>query len=343
MATTKPKGMIHILIADPHEQSRHVIAIMLHKLGYPNVSEAADRAAAEKGVAPFISANSGMSGLLGGAAPKEKCDLDLLILDHDLDGGAGLDYLAALRLRFKPDQLAILFIAAKDKAGSFPVAVAGGANDTLSKPFPLDGLRVKVEGLAGVERPPVIRSFSLGGDAPAAAAPPRPTPKKTTGAMSPTEHAEAALRKAAQVAQSTGLPDPATFAHTIEKYKAKMVGDVVVEEPSPSDGKRPGDRVAIVSASKKETAYSTDGPVTVRLPDGIINGHFHEKVNVIGGGQNCYWARQIGEDQVQLEILSQKGTTTGMVAKSVGLERFMYTFYLCGDHNCPIIGRLAPK
>ncbi len=334
MPPSKPKEKIEILLVDSHEQSRHVIAIMLHKLGYPNVKEAADAASAMKILEGYISKNSGMAGLLGNAAPKEKCDLDLMILDHDLgsdEGGIGV--LANLRVRFKPDQLAVLYTAMKGKEAGLTSAASVGANDTLLKPFPLDTLKVKVEAMAGVDRPPVIQSFSLGG-APAKAA---LLPKTATASpAAKVDEAEAAKAKADAVAAEMKLPDPQSFAHTLAPYLPKMVGDPPEEEPSASSG----DRVAIVSGAK-EAVYSTDGPVTARLVDGAINGHYHEKVNVIGGGQNCYWARQIDDDKVQLEILSQKGRTTGMVAKTVSLERFMYTFYLCKDDLCPILIRLA--
>ncbi|MBF0171235.1 MAG: hypothetical protein HQK87_09135, partial [Nitrospinae bacterium] len=194
--------------------------------------------------------------------------------------------------------------------------------------------------LAGVDRPAVIRSFSLA--APPAAKPAPAAPKPTAAPQAdPAREAEEAKAKAAEVAKSMSLPDPASFAHTLAPYLPKMTGEPEEEVADPvSDKKRAGDRVAIVAKSG-EQSYSTSGQVTARLVEGAINGHYHEKVNVIGGGQNCYWARQIAEDKVQLEILSQKGRTTGMVAKAVSLERFMYTFYLCKDDRCPILIRQA--
>lgn len=88
--------------------------------------------------------------------------------------------------------------------------------------------------------------------------------------------------------------------------------------------------------------YSPDDPTTAELVDGKIDGHYHEKVDVIGGGINCYWARQAeGEEKVLLEYISNKGKPTGMKAKEISLERFMHTFYLCDESVCPIMQRLA--
>jgi len=313
----KPKDKTRILIADSHEQSLHVIAIMLHKMGYENVFEAASRADAEMIIKQNTRSNAGMSGLLGGAAPKEVCDIDLLMLDADLAPDGGLPYLRQLRTRFKPDQLCVLFTAMRGKEEIFQIAGGSGANDFLVKPFSKDMLSIKLEVLLGSDRPPVIKSFSLGAPAPA----PKVVKKEPVAIAEPPK--------------VLALPAPPKPVATNGSSTSAPVA------PAAAASKGTGG-VAFHGRAQKAVTFSTDGEPTAALVDGKVNGHYHEQVNVIGGGQNCYWARETKDgDKVRLEYLSFKGQPTGMEAKVITREQFMYTFVLCDEGNCPIMQRLA--
>ncbi|MBI5815092.1 MAG: response regulator [Nitrospinae bacterium] len=327
----KPKDKTRILVADSHETSQHVITIMLHKMGYENIFEASNKAQAEAIIKQNIRSNAGMSGLLGGAAPKEVCDLDLLILDADLAPDGGLPFLKALRTRFKPDQLCVLFTAMKGKESIFQIAGPAGANDFIVKPFSKDILSIKLEVLLGSDRPPVIKSFSLGAPAPAKKALPAPPPPKPNGEVG------AAFPFAAEKPEPAAPVAQVAMPATVEPRMAAKPASAPAAASRGTGGVAfHGRRVA------QGPAYTTDGPPTAELVDGHINGHYHEQVNVIGGGQNCYWARETKDgDKVRVEYLSAKGTATGMEAKVVSREQFMYTFVLCRQDNCPIMKRLA--
>ncbi|MBI4665624.1 MAG: response regulator transcription factor [Nitrospinae bacterium] len=302
----KPKEETKILIADSDEKSLHVISILLHRLGYPNVFEAAKRADAEMIINSNVSSNAGMSGLLGGAAPKEVCNLDLLVLDAGLDGGAGARFLFDLRRRFAPDQLAVLFTTTKENAEALALASKHGANETLLKPFSKEALNAKVETLVGSSRPPVIKSFAF------------PAPAAKPGAK----------------AADKPAPRPVSLESAAVKAPSK---------PAPGNGgKAPSTGGVSFHGRATQKVYSTEGEPTAQLIDGQINGHYHEQVNVIGGGQNCYWATQVeGQEKVRLQYVSAKGQPSGIDAKTVPLEEFMYTFVLCDEGNCPIMKRLA--
>ncbi len=308
-----------ILIADPHKTSRHVISIMLHKLGYCDLLEAGSIDESDKILAPLISKNSGLSGLLGNTAPSEKCDLALMILDSDIDAGGGVEYLETLRKRFAPDKLPVLFTTMGNKDDQLKAGVRAGANDTIIKPFKSPAFAAVLKNLLSDGRAPVIQSFSFGGsDDGLNGTPPKKSP-----------------------------PVP----KTIESKAAKMSGDdpnkKAREElskngewvrPAPSVA-TDADRSAFYRGDDKKE-YDTSGGSTARLIDGVIDGHYHEKVDVIGGGQNCFWAKEIDAENVRLEYISAKGRATGMEAQIVPKERFMFTFYLCEEHGCPILDRI---
>lgn len=301
----KPKEALKILVADSHETSLHVVAIMLHKLGYPTVLEAPLKPDAVKMLAEHTKNNSGMTGLLGSAAPKEICTLDLLIIDSDLEPGGGVAWLKELRAKFKASDLPVLFTAMKGREEFLSAATVAGANDTLVKPFTRDALGLKLDILLGGSRAPVIKSFTLG-------APAKPAEKSNGAKSAATPAPEAVVQSL--VVRNTGKPTSA----------AKGGG--------PSFHGR----------GAQVVSYDVSGPASAELVDGKVDGHYHEKVNVIGGGQNCYWARQIpNREEVKLEYLSNKGLPTGMEAKKITLEQFMYTFVLCDEDNCPILARLA--
>lgn len=75
-------------------------------------------------------------------------------------------------------------------------------------------------------------------------------------------------------------------------------------------------------------------------PADKIEGHFHQFVDVVGGGKNCYWAREItaeaGEAAIELEYLTPKGKSSGHHANTISREAFMASFYVCTVENCSL-------
>ncbi len=72
-----------------------------------------------------------------------------------------------------------------------------------------------------------------------------------------------------------------------------------------------------------------------------IDGHYHEKVNIVGGGTNCYWAKDAeGKDTVNLEYVTAKGRPSGMHVKVIPKSDFLSQFTLCTEDTCPILKRL---
>lgn len=329
MTAPKGKSQIKILIVDGHETSRHVIAILLHKLGYKNVFEAATKVEAEKIVKEHTSNSAGMNALFGGGSGAQSvCDLDLIILDNDIKPDNGIIYLAQLRQKFDAGSLPILYTGMKGRADDLTVASSAGANDTLIKPFTQEKLAVKIEPMLGGGKAPVIQSFSFGGggDSKEKAKPTKPVvqPSKSL------EELRAELDKKLSIPTPTSSNDPA-----IPKKKIKRK-------------EKPKKAVTTGAASFQrrdiKKVFTADDPVTATLIDGKIDGHYHVEVDIIGGGENCFWARQVdGKETVQLYYLTAKGRSTGMEAKSVSLDEFMHTFYLCEEYGCSILDRLGEK
>ena len=321
----KSKEEILILIADSDQKSMHIIAILLHKLGYANVLEANDSDRAAAVIKSNSRTNYGMSGLLGGAAPKEVTDFDLIMIDADITPGGGTALIADIRKRFGKDKPAILFTAKEGMGEALAQALKAGANDTISKPFSKDMLGIKLNVLLSGEKAPKIQSFSF------------TPPSKTEPAPAKPKQAEqpASAAQPAAVVKPPALLPPAMAPVRVPQGTSA----VKVNGPAPVQSTKAG--TSFVGRNTKKV-YSTDAGPTAALVDGKIDGHYHEQVNVIGGGQNCYWARQLGEqERVRLEYLSAKGKPTGMEAKVVPLEEFMHTFVLCDEGNCHIMERLA--
>jgi CheY-like chemotaxis protein len=170
----KPKEESLILIADSDQKSLHIIAILLHKLGYPNVLEANDRKEAETTIKSNSRSNVGMSGLLGGAAPKEVTDIDLIMIDADITPDGGVKLITDLRKRFGADKPAILFTAKDGMDEVLAQALKAGANDAIAKPFSKDMLGIKLNVLLGAEKAPKIKSFSFTPPAKSAQTPAKP-------------------------------------------------------------------------------------------------------------------------------------------------------------------------
>jgi len=319
MAVNKSRAQMKVLIIDGHETSRHVIAILLHKLGFKNILEAKTKAEAEKIIDEHTRKSGGMNALVGGSGGATTvCDLDLIILDKDVPPDSGIIYLSQLRYRFDTGSLPVLFTAMKDGADQFSLAGSAGANDTLVKPFTHEKLSAKIEPLLGGGKAPVIQSFSFGGGGGAGAKKERPKPEQAKSGAPPS-----------MTSQKPAPPSdekPSVSAPKKRKEKQKLKTKAGGASFQRRDAKR---------------VFTEDDPVTATLKDGKIDGLYHVDVDVVGGGENCFWATQEeGANMVKLYYLTAKGKSTGMLAKEISPDEFMHTFYLCEEYGCGILDRL---
>jgi DNA-binding NtrC family response regulator len=113
---------LRLLIVDDEEASRYGMRRALESLGY----DIAEAESAEAARALITNAN-----------------FDLLLLDVNLPGISGLEFLS--ELQSEPESPLVIIITAHGSERLAVQAVKSGAYDYLSKPFELDDLRLVVK------------------------------------------------------------------------------------------------------------------------------------------------------------------------------------------------------
>ena len=292
---------------------------MCRKLGLADVTESDSMHQLNEELIKRIDAADGMAAFMGKQA-LPKLTVDLFIVDWDSPPGGAVKFMKDLKSKYA-GKYQFLVVADKQHASSLGGALKAGAYDCLTKPFMFSEFKEKVqEALSGKEKV-VVQSFDFSGAS-------ADSQKKGYG-VNP-------------------------FAVKKDKKPDAVVRDKAVTEapkapetkPVPAPVKAAKAPAASPSGKSRSSFYGSSGPVRsdtviATLKDGKIDGHYHQKVDVIGGGENCYWAREVNGDQVQLEYLSAKGEATGMKAKKVSRDDFMHMFYLCEEHGCQILINLG--
>lgn len=116
------------LIVDDQPTMRRILDNVLQQLGY----------------APSIGAVNGNEALQKLAATP----VDAIITDWQMPGMNGLDFIKALRAKPETSHLPILVVTAMAGVGDVQQALENGANSYLLKPFRIEKLREKIEGLS---------------------------------------------------------------------------------------------------------------------------------------------------------------------------------------------------
>ena len=293
---------------------------MCRKLGVANVADSDSMKQFNAELQNRIDAADGMAAFMGKKA-LPKLTVDLFIVDWDSPPDGAARFIRDLKSKYA-GKYQFLVVADKKHASSMGAALKAGAYDFLTKPFMLSEFKAKVEeALSGKERM-VVKSFDFSGAS-------ADSQKKGRG-VNP--FAVAKDKEPALVVSGKAVTKP-----------------VKVPEPEPEPIPENVAKAvpARTSGTDRSSFYGrTGGPVrsdtvTATLKDGKIDGHYHQKVDIIGGGENCYWAKEAGGDQVQLEYLNAKGEATGMEAKKVSRDDFMHMFYLCEEHGCQILRNLG--
>lgn len=106
---------VRILVVDDEPHIRRVLAAILEKAGF-EVQEASD-------------------GVQGMAAIDSDAEIDFVILDFMMPGATGLEVLARIRSHPARSATPVIILTAKGQDTDRQAALAGGANDFLTKPF----------------------------------------------------------------------------------------------------------------------------------------------------------------------------------------------------------------
>ncbi|MBI3580886.1 MAG: response regulator transcription factor [Nitrospinae bacterium] len=300
--------------------------ILCRQLGHADVVDVDAQEDFDKAVAASVDKSSGLGGLLGKSA-RPKTSVDLFIIDVDSPAGRLSTLVRTLKSQFSGNPR-FLVVGVPAGVGEMAEAVRSGATDSIVKPFTREEFARKMQNVLS-ENPMTVTTFAVEGaeDSPFAlpvskGVPPAPAKPASEPIPANAAAAAGAARRPGEKdfqGVSAGLPKPANGGEAV--------------------GKGGSGHSFYRHTGKKRTAES--GEPTASLVNGRIDGHYHEKVEVVGGAENCYWARETPGEKVRLEYLTAKGAASGIEAKVVSREEFMHNFYLCEEYGCQILQRLG--
>ncbi|MDX1647434.1 MAG: response regulator [Longimicrobiales bacterium] len=125
MSETRSKpGSKRILVVDDEPHIRRVLTAVLEERGFE-----------------VVLASDGTEGM----DELEARDADLVILDLMMPGASGLEILSRIRSDPVRAQIPVIILTAKGQDTDREAALAGGANDFLTKPFSPKKLIARIE------------------------------------------------------------------------------------------------------------------------------------------------------------------------------------------------------
>ena len=122
-------GVGCILVVDDEPHIRRVLSPILESQGFD-----------------VITASDGLQGL----EMMEASDVDLVILDLMMPGANGLEILSKIRTTPGKTETPVIILTAKGQDTDRDAALAGGANDFLTKPFSPKKLIARIHEILGV-------------------------------------------------------------------------------------------------------------------------------------------------------------------------------------------------
>jgi DNA-binding response OmpR family regulator len=122
------EGIRRILVVDGEPHIRRVLESILGSRGFD-----------------VLMASDGMQGLDEWGEER----IDLVILDLMMPGGAGLEILSKIRSNPRRSDTPVIILTAKGQDTDREAALAGGANDFLTKPFSPKKLIARIEEILG--------------------------------------------------------------------------------------------------------------------------------------------------------------------------------------------------
>lgn len=160
-------------------------------------------------------------------------------------------------------------------------------------------------------------------------------------------NSETLNRKMAEVLEKPVSADVKTPQQSqVKKSQPAGVSWYEKVEPKSKEKKVKEEPARLIGAFYEKPKESRQSPVGSNQSNSIdisqkIDGHYHEEVNVIGGGTNCYWARDVeGKEMVNLEYVTAKGRPSGIQVKVIPKTEFASKYKLCTEDTCSILKRL---
>jgi two-component system chemotaxis response regulator CheY len=116
---------LRFLVVDDFSTMRRMVRVVLHELGYENVTEAEDGSSA----LPIL----------------KQGGIDFLVTDWNMPGMQGLELLKAVRADPKLAKLPVLLVTAEAKRDQIVAAAQAGVSGYVLKPFTAQTLKAKIE------------------------------------------------------------------------------------------------------------------------------------------------------------------------------------------------------
>ncbi len=311
-----------ILIFEKDAKARHIMDIMCRKAGYCNIVEVESMKTFNMALANHVDKASGMFGLLGKSA-LPRLGIDLFVIDWDSAPKGIAKLIKELKSKYSGKYRFMVVAGSQhtDKAG---MTLGIGVSEVMIKPFKQADFSEKVNEVLSGKEPMRVKDFNLSASAQKS--------NKAGYAISP-------FAMGKEEEKTKPAPDSKKIAVNVSAAHSEPEQETAEKAKPVVRAANTASRNSFYNRSSRPVRRS-ETPIAT-LTDGKIDGHYHEKVDVIGGGENCYWAREIKSDKVRLEYLSAKGLPTGVEAKVIEKEDFMYNFYLCEEHGCGILKRLG--
>ena len=295
---------------------------MCHKLGLVNVMAAGTKEEFDAIIKQNIDDAMAMS--FGGIPATPRVKIDAIIVDWETAEKGLVTFIKTFKQKYS-GRFGFLVLCGEKHTEKFLLASKAGANAFLKKPFSMDQLKEKLTMVLLGKSEPIVQGFNLQGAS-------TKSSKQGFG-ESPFSFQQAVDKKKPALS-------PAEAAQLESEAKKLAKGETVGKQRVMSAEDMKKGVGSGVSFYTKGGGARSDKPIAT-LINGKIDGHYHQKVNVIGGGENCFWAKEHEEEKVRLEYLNAQGKPTGIEAKIISRDEFMHTFFLCEEHGCSILKRLG--
>lgn len=315
-----------IIIFEKDSKARRIMDIMCRKAGYSDIIEVESMKAFNKTLTNHVDKASGMFGLLGKSA-LPRLEINLFIIDWDSPPNGIPKLIRELKSKYS-GKYRFMVVAGVHHGDKANMILGAGVSEVIMKPFKQVDFSEKLgEALSGKE-PLIVKNFNLSGASDKS--------NKDGYAINPFAMGKEKEKTKPAVEKKISASPPAVHPEPKQESAEKPVAKI---KPVVRPAAGAGSRHSFYNRSSQPVRRS-ETPIAT-LVNGKIDGHYHEKVDVIGGGENCYWAREAQGEKVRLEYLSAKGLPTGVEAKVMEKDDFMHNFYLCEEHGCGILKRLG--
>lgn len=316
-----------IIIFEKDAKARRIMDIMCRKAGYSDIIEVESMKTFNKVLANHVDKASGMFGLVGKSA-LPRLEVGLFIIDWDSAPKGVTKLIRELKSKYS-GKYRFMVVAESQHADKASVTLGKGVSGVMIKPFKQADFSEKLGEVLSGKEPLMVKDFNL------------------SAAAQQSNNAGYGINPFAMGKEKEKTKPDITPKKTVVNAPAMRSEPKTKTAEKPVAKPKPVVRPAAGAGSRHSFYNRSSQPVrrsetpTATLVDGKIDGHYHEKVDVIGGGENCYWAKEAENDAVRLEYLSAKGLPTGVEAKVMEKEDFMYNFFLCEEHGCGILKRLG--